>query len=104
MTWGGAKYLSFVTLVQSCLTPKLSRENRDGDDFCMRSCFRHSVLAGGEAVGAAAALLPDRGPAVVLRLLLPGEFPVSQPLCYPHLDSVFHSIGLYTGILPRFTN
>jgi hypothetical protein len=71
-----AKYMSF-RMVQSCLTTELShgKPERWGDS-CTWSCFRHSVLTGGGAVGSSAddAPLRDRGPAVVLRLLLPGDF------------------------------
>ena len=70
--------------------------------FC--ACRRRSDGVAAAAAAAAAALLCYRGPAIVLRLLLPGDFPMSQPLCYPRLDSVLHRTDLYTGILTHFTN
>jgi hypothetical protein len=76
-------------------------ESRDGRDSCMRSCCRSSVFAGGGADLAAAAVGRGRCPASVLRVLLPGDFPIPQPLYNPRLDGFIQSTDLYTGILPH---
>ena len=59
------------------------------------------MLEGGRVDGTAASLAIGREPALVLRLLPPGDVPKPQPLCYPRLDSVIHSTDLYAGVQPH---